>query len=313
MDKPLFMKDPLEIIKEASLSDDTSGILDESSNELISSVLETYDGIETIPNDALQFGVDAVPVVPFGEGAYKKFLIDSDVLLKYMGSNKIQDVKEAVDNVLDYIKENQNVAINHYDVRLVVENKSDLIQSFTESKNNAENQPCNSYYKVKAGYDYYKNIYSSGIKMVQKQATMIPQQDTDSLMLGGDSHANITGNPFLNDDLQTQSMKGKGANTTFPDSEYLNDDLKTQSMIGQGPKTKIMNNSIFNNDDYVQGSMKGMDSNIGIKISDAPFTQDDDTNPMKGNSGSIHYPKTNDSLNNDDPNVNGMLNNHKGF
>lgn len=308
MSKSLFFKDPLEIIAEATSTDNLNEADQELANEFMSEILEEYKDFERIGESTIPYTAEMMPVLEAASpSGAKRYIIENDFLVKLMAARDLT-AKEAMDAVAE--ANHLNIA----DLYLVVEGQGDIKQLLkTTSSKLVATSNKNIFGRLKQGCQYFKDLKNSGIKVLQKSDKYIPQNDTDSLMTT--SHPDYTskyGDAAFHQDDDVNPMKGNSYYTPKGNTPFAQDDLKQGSM--QTGKDKINSkygDAPFPQDDFQQGSMYNKNNGVKGKYDNTPFSQDDNTNPMKGNVTKNAYGSA--PFANDDANINGMGAGHKGY
>lgn len=154
-----MIKNTFELISEAAKSED-SEYLDADLDDIESDLDDVYDDIEELDDEEyLNYDEACVPILQQSEDRY---LLEMDVLAKYMKSNEIVDFAEAISNLCEY----NNIAVE--DTYVVVESADSIYELLDEAKRTKNSKKA----KALAGStaEILGLMKTKGIKVVKKKS-----------------------------------------------------------------------------------------------------------------------------------------------
>lgn len=109
-------------------------------------------------NQPIIYTEEQVPIFGIGEGAERAIVVEHDNLAKYMESNNVTDVVEALDRLKEYYSlDSLDIVIESYDSAVeVVEEAKKLNQKAAEKSGLA---------KVKSSTDLLRDLKEKGVKV----------------------------------------------------------------------------------------------------------------------------------------------------
>ena len=157
-----LFNNPTQIIIEAGNLD-----LETSDNIMIESAANDFatrcSEIPTLNEDTIHYSEEAVPVFGVESTPGIKGVVELENVVKYMESNNVEDVCEAVEKIAEHY------GLNSKDLAIVIESDDDLNNTLQEAKVAAKKGNKSGLVKVGKAAEVLKNIKNKGLKIFKKK------------------------------------------------------------------------------------------------------------------------------------------------
>ena len=168
----MFLKNPIEILAEACESESFKAE-DLNFKEVEADFVGIFDGdLEELDFD-LDYAIEMVNVIEADTRTGSTYLVEMDVLAKYMKSANIDDVSEAISNIAEH---------NYIDadrMAIVIESDDYAYEMLEEAKKDKKSGSNDKMEKLKKATDFLKDAKDKGVKVVKKKANDVKKLPKD--------------------------------------------------------------------------------------------------------------------------------------
>ena len=167
----MFLKNPIEILVEACESESFKAE-DLNFKEVEADFVGVFDGEEELDFE-LDYAIEMVNVIEATTHEGSTYLVEMDVLAKYMKSANITDVSEAINN----IAEHNDITADR--MAIVIESEDYACELLEEAKKESKAGSKAKMEKLKKATDFLKDAKDKGVKVVKKKSKDIKKLPKD--------------------------------------------------------------------------------------------------------------------------------------
>ena len=159
-----LFKNPAQVIIEAGNMD-----LETSNNIMIESAANEFEeisaSIPTLEEGTIFYTEEVVPVFEASEKSGVKGVIELESVVKFMDSNDIENIEEAVERIADHY------GLQVSDLGVVIESAEELEEIVQEAKKAAKKGMDKKLIDVGGAAKMLKNIKNKGVKIFKKDSS----------------------------------------------------------------------------------------------------------------------------------------------